>query len=71
MTTATLIKSIFNWASLQFQKFGPLSSWWEAWLSAGRDDAGGTENFPSLSKGSREENGFHTGQSLSIGDLKA
>jgi hypothetical protein len=32
-------------AGLQFQRFGPVSSWWEAWKQVGRHDAGeGAEN---------------------------
>lgn len=50
MTKATLTKEAFNWG-LQFQKFGPLSSWQEA----GRRDAGeiaGTSTYRSV--GSRK-----------------
>ena len=32
-------------AGLKIQNFSPLSSWWEAWLCAGRFDAGGTKSF--------------------------
>jgi hypothetical protein len=39
--------------SLQFQRFSPLSSWWEAWWYAGRHDAGeGAESSTSVSVGS-------------------
>lgn len=34
-------------AGLQFQRFSPLSSWWEAWQCAGRYGAGGTESSTS------------------------
>ena len=34
-------------ADLQFQRFSPLSSWWEVWQHAGRHGAGGAESFTS------------------------
>jgi len=43
----------------------------EAWQPIGRHGAGGAESSISLSEGSLEETGFHTGWSLSIGDFKA
>jgi hypothetical protein len=41
MTTATLTKESIQLGLLQFQRFSPLSSWWEAWQCAGGRDAGG------------------------------
>ena len=56
---------------LQFQKFSPSSSWQETWLCASKHGAGdGTENPTSRSAGTTETV-CHTGNSLSIGDLKA
>jgi hypothetical protein len=57
-------------AGLQFQRFSPLSPWWETQQHAGRFDAGGAKGSISWSEGNQEETMFHTGQSLSIGDLK-
>ena len=34
-------------AGLQFQRFSPLSSWWETWQLPGRLGAGGAENSTS------------------------
>jgi hypothetical protein len=42
-------------AGLQFQRFSPLSSWWEAWQHAGRHGAGEVaESFISRFTGSRK-----------------
>jgi hypothetical protein len=41
MTTATLTKESFQlWACLQFQRLGPLSSWWGAWWQTWQLGAG-------------------------------
>ena len=40
MTTAILIKENFQLGDLQFQRFSPLSPWWETWWRAGRHGAG-------------------------------
>ena len=32
---------------LQFQRFSPLQSWWEAWQCAGRHGVGGAESSTS------------------------
>ena len=41
MTTGSLIKeNKLIGVRLQFQKFSPLSSWWEAWQHTGRYGAG-------------------------------
>ena len=34
-------------ADLQFQRFSPLSSWWEEWQPIGRHGAVGVESFTS------------------------
>ncbi|EGV93974.1 hypothetical protein I79_015390 [Cricetulus griseus] len=39
MTTAMLIKKHFIGAGLQFQRFSPLLSWWNAWQYTGRNGA--------------------------------
>jgi hypothetical protein len=58
-------------AGLQFQGFSPLSSWQEARQHPGRHGAGeGAENSTLDLKAARRRLSFHTGQSLSIGDLK-
>jgi hypothetical protein len=57
----------FIGAVLGFQRFSSLSSW----QHASRHGIGGAERSISSSEGSQEETGFHTGQSLSIGDLRA
>ena len=42
-------------AGLRFQRFSPLSSWWEAWWHAGRHGAGeGAKNSMYRSKGNRK-----------------
>jgi hypothetical protein len=53
---------------LQFQGFTGLSSSQEAEQDAGRHGAEEAKSSTSWSEGSRRL--FHTGQSLSIGDLK-
>jgi hypothetical protein len=44
---ASLIKDNISLAGLQFQRFNPLSPWWEAWQHAGRHGAGGAESSTS------------------------
>jgi hypothetical protein len=73
MTTATHIgeKRLIG-GSLQFQRFSPLSSWWEAWWHAGRCDSGEVARVlhpDQLAAGRETET--ETGPGLSIWDLKA
>ena len=49
---------------LQFQRFSPLSSWWEAGQHPGSLGPGGAENSTSLSEGIHEETLFCTGWNL-------
>jgi hypothetical protein len=57
-------------AGLQFQRFSPLSSWWEAWPHVGKHGAGErAESFISFiyrQQMTVRHNGYH----LSMGDLK-
>ena len=65
-------------AGLQLQRFGPLSSWWEAWHHAGWLGARGVKSSRSWSKDSQEEGLFFRRgadfflieQCLSLGALK-
>jgi hypothetical protein len=44
MATASLVKEDSGiGAGLEFQRFSPLSSWWEAWQCAGRHGAAGSK----------------------------
>jgi hypothetical protein len=64
-------EKLLTGAGLQFQRFSPLSSRWEAWQHAGRHGTSGAKSSTSWLTGSKEETVCHTGQSLSTGDLKA
>jgi hypothetical protein len=54
----------FIGVNLQFQRFSPLSSWWEAWQHAGRHGTG-AENSTPWSEGSKS-NCKPTGHKLNI-----
>jgi hypothetical protein len=53
-------------AGLQFQRFNPLSSWWEVWQLLGRHGARRAESSTFSPGDSKRNTVSHTGQSLSI-----
>jgi hypothetical protein len=58
-------------AGLQFQRINPLSSWLETCQQSGRCVAReGAKSLTFLVHRQQKGTGFHTGQSLSIGDLR-